>query len=67
MLAQDLPFAPPLGPFGTIDMGGMFSWFKVRDCITTYDDPGWYDHRRPPSQIRRSRTSCARMALPSEG
>ena len=24
-------------------MGGMFTVLKVRDGITSYDDPGWYD------------------------
>ncbi len=23
-------------------MGGMFTVLKVRDNITTYEDPGWY-------------------------
>jgi len=32
------------GPFATIDMGGMFTIVKVRDGITGYEDPGWYDH-----------------------
>jgi FtsP/CotA-like multicopper oxidase with cupredoxin domain len=34
------------GPGGTIDMGGMFTIVKVRKDITTYADPGWYQH--PP-------------------
>jgi len=25
-------------------MGGMFTILKVRDGITTFDDPGWYEH-----------------------
>lgn len=32
------------GPFGTIDMGGMFTTIKVREGLTSYDDPGWYTH-----------------------
>lgn len=32
------------GPFGVIEMGGMFTVFKVRDNITSYVDPGWYKH-----------------------
>jgi hypothetical protein len=24
-------------------MGGMFTVLKVRDDITSYDDPGWYE------------------------
>ena len=36
-----LPFGSP-GPFGLIDMSGMFTVVKVRDGITNYTDPGWY-------------------------
>jgi manganese oxidase len=30
------------GPFGPVGMGGMFTVFKVREGIASYDDPGWY-------------------------
>lgn len=30
------------GPFGVIEMGGMFTILKVRDVLT--NDPGWYIH-----------------------
>ncbi len=30
------------GPFGPIDMGGMFTLLKVREKLT--GDPGWYQH-----------------------
>jgi hypothetical protein len=32
------------GPFGPIEMGGMFTILKVRDGITSYEDPGFYKH-----------------------
>src|SRR5690606_10889010 len=32
------------GPFGVIDMGGMFTIVKVRKQLTEGRDPGWYDH-----------------------
>jgi manganese oxidase len=32
------------GPFGTMEMGGMFTVLKVRDGITSSEDPGWYRH-----------------------
>ena len=32
------------GPFGAIDMGGMFTVLKVREGLTSYEDPGWYAH-----------------------
>jgi hypothetical protein len=30
------------GPFGAIDMGGMFTLLKVREHLTGDADPGWY-------------------------
>lgn len=38
-----LPMMMGKGQFGNIEMGGMFTVLKVRDGITSYDDPGWYD------------------------
>lgn len=35
------PIGSP-GQFGVIELGGMFTVFKVRDDITSYVDPGWY-------------------------
>jgi hypothetical protein len=34
------------GPFGAMEMGGMFTVMKVRDGLarTDYKDPGWYKH-----------------------
>ncbi len=37
------------GPFGFVDMSGMFTVIKVRDGITGYQDPGWYRH--PPGTV----------------
>src|SRR5918996_2860338 len=39
-----LPMMMGQGPFGPMEMGGMFTVLKVRDDITSYDDPGWYRH-----------------------
>jgi FtsP/CotA-like multicopper oxidase with cupredoxin domain len=44
-----LPMMMGKGPFGNIEMGGMFTLVKVRDGIRTYDDPGWYQH--PPGTV----------------
>ena len=41
-----LPMMMGKGPHGNIEMGGMFTMVKVRDNISSYDDPGWYDY--PP-------------------
>lgn len=32
------------GPFGKIDMSGMFTILKVREGIKNYNDPGWYQN-----------------------
>ena len=45
------PIGSP-GPFGVIEMGGMFAIFKVRDNLTSYADPGWYQH--PPGTVAES-------------
>ena len=39
-----LPMMTGKGPFGDIEMGGMFTVFKVREGLTSYADPGWYKH-----------------------
>lgn len=37
------------GQFGTIEMSGMFTVLKVREGITDYHDPGWYQN--PPGTV----------------
>lgn len=41
-----LPMMTGQGPFGPVEMGGMFTVLKVRDDIKPgdYRDPGWYVH-----------------------
>ena len=41
-----LPMMMGVGPFGNLEMGGMFTVIKVRDDLKTgdYSDPGWYPH-----------------------
>ena len=46
-----IPMMMGTGPFGPIEMGGMFTVLKVRDGITSYEDPGWYAH--PPGTVAR--------------
>jgi manganese oxidase len=43
-----LPMMTGTGPFGPLEMGGMFSVVKVRDNVKPgdYKDPGWYSHPR---------------------
>jgi hypothetical protein len=47
------------GPFGSLDMGGMFTVVKVREGLARndYKDPGWYQH--PKAQWRvNGRANC---------
>jgi FtsP/CotA-like multicopper oxidase with cupredoxin domain len=41
---NSVPMLGAQGPFSYIDMGGMFTIVKVREELTSYDDPGWYQH-----------------------
>lgn len=42
--ANSIPMRGAHGPFGYIDMGGMFTIVKVRSDLKSYADPGWYVH-----------------------
>lgn len=46
---NSIPMVGGPGPFSYIDMGGMFTILKVRDGITSYEDPGWY--KNPPGTV----------------
>ncbi len=48
------------GPFGLIDMGGMFTIVKVRDKLSGDDDPGWFDHPRGTVAMEASADDLAR-------
>jgi len=41
-----LPMMTGKGPFGPIEMGGMFTVIKIREGLARndYNDPGWYKH-----------------------
>ena len=46
-----LPMMSGQGPFGAIEMGGMFTVVKVREGLARndYKDPGWY--RQPTGSV----------------
>ncbi len=46
-----LPMMSGAGPFGPLEMGGMFTVLKVREGLARndYKDPGWYKH--PPGTV----------------
>jgi FtsP/CotA-like multicopper oxidase with cupredoxin domain len=39
-----VPMMTGKGPFGDVEMGGMFTVVKIREGITSYQDPGWYTY-----------------------
>lgn len=41
---NSIPMLGSEGPFDYITMGGLFTVLKVREGLTSYEDPGWYDH-----------------------
>jgi FtsP/CotA-like multicopper oxidase with cupredoxin domain len=54
-----LPMMTGEGPFGGVEMGGMFSVVKVRrdQAAGDYSDPGWFAH--PPGTVAREWTGEA--------
>jgi manganese oxidase len=59
-----LPMMTGTGPFGNIEMGGMFTVLKVRDEIQRGDftDPGWYPFR--PQDIAKKISSDPHFGRP---
>ncbi len=49
---NSIPMVGGKGPFGTIDMGGMFTILKVRDDARSEDGTGW--HRHPEGSVATS-------------
>jgi FtsP/CotA-like multicopper oxidase with cupredoxin domain len=41
---NSIPMEGGQGQYDPITMGGMFTILKVRPGLTSYDDPGWYQH-----------------------
>jgi hypothetical protein len=46
---NSLPMVGAQGKHDYIDMGGMFTILKIRENLTSYDDPGWYNN--PPGTL----------------
>jgi FtsP/CotA-like multicopper oxidase with cupredoxin domain len=59
-----LPMMAGKGPFGNMEMGGMFTVIKVRDDLAPGDftDPGWYRH--PPGTVARRVSSDPSFGAP---
>lgn len=54
--ANSIPMMGGPGPFGHIEMGGMFTVLKVRENLNSYADPGWYDN--PAGTVAREATAA---------
>jgi manganese oxidase len=46
---NSIPMVGMQGKHDYIDMGGLFTIVKVRENLTSYDDPGWYEN--PPGTL----------------
>jgi len=57
-----LPMMTGKGPFGAMEMGGMFTVVKIREGLARndYRDPGWYKH--PPGMVAYEWTGTAPAA-----
>ena len=57
-----LPMMSGAGPFGPIEMGGMFTVVKVREGLARgdYKDPGWFKH--PQETVAREWNGTAPVA-----
>jgi hypothetical protein len=57
-----LPMMTGTGPFGAIEMGGMFTTVKIREGLARndYKDPGWY--KQPPGTQAYAWTGAAPLA-----
>ena len=68
-----LPMMTGDGPFGPIEMGGMFTVVKVREGLPRDDTriPGWYKHppgtRRLRMERRRGRAAAPRRCAEPGG
>jgi len=60
---NSIPMLGGKGPFGTIDMGGMFTILKVRSGISSYDDPGWYEHPASTVAVSANADELARDGI----
>ena len=52
---NSIPMLGAVGPFGHIDMGGMFTVVKVRERLGPHDAASWYSH--PEGTVAREATA----------
>jgi FtsP/CotA-like multicopper oxidase with cupredoxin domain len=73
MPKNSIPMGGAAGPRGYILMGGMFTLLKVRDALTSYADPGWFEgpvgelaELASPAELRRDGIDAPAVAQGSE-
>jgi manganese oxidase len=62
-----LPMMTGQGPYGSVEMGGMFTVVKIREGLgrNDYKDPGWY--KQPPGSVAREWTGEPVAAIRAPG
>ena len=53
---NSIPMEKGAGPYGPIGLGGMATVIKIREGLTSYEDPGWYT--QPDGTAVRQATSA---------
>jgi FtsP/CotA-like multicopper oxidase with cupredoxin domain len=64
---NSIPMLGGKGPFGTIDMGGMFTILKVRDNPDAEDGSGWYQHPEGTVAAMANETDLAADGIDPRG
>ena len=64
---NSIPMRGGPGAFGRIDMGGMFTIFKVRATLDDYADPGWYEHPEGTVARRATEEELRADGIPIDG
>jgi FtsP/CotA-like multicopper oxidase with cupredoxin domain len=64
---NSLPMRGAPGPFGYIDMGGMFTILKVRENPTAADAAGWYEHPKGTVALRADPAQLAADGINLKG
>ena len=64
---NSIPMRGGVGPYGPIDMGGMFTIVKIREDLDYERDPGWYKQPRGTSAWRVDSMPASPKTPPHEG
>lgn len=66
---NSIPMRGGAGPYGPIDMGGMFTILKIRDDMNYDRDPGWYPQPKGTSawRVDSMSTTPAQQPMSHEG